>query len=88
MAVGGSVFGSDAAEPAFIRGINVKTKYKILVAAELVIGDGHRLPPRLAVRLRVNCRDFAPCRTRLSRLKTNKTLYRSAAKTRNANVVS
>ena len=31
-----------------IRGINVKSKYKTLAADNLVTGDGHRLPPRLA----------------------------------------
>src|SRR6478736_10042272 len=31
-----------------IRGINVKSKYKTLAVDNLVTGDGHRLPPRLA----------------------------------------
>src|ERR1700682_2771426 len=31
-----------------IRGINVKSQYKTLALDNLVTGDGHRLPPRLA----------------------------------------
>ena len=31
-----------------IRDINVKTRYKTLAVDELMTGDGHRLPPRLA----------------------------------------
>jgi transposase len=31
-----------------IRGINVKSQYKILAVDKLVTGDGHRLPPRIA----------------------------------------
>jgi transposase len=31
-----------------IRGVNVKSKYKTLAVDQLVTGDGHRLPPRLA----------------------------------------
>src|SRR6201981_483590 len=31
-----------------IRGINAKSHYKTLAADELMTGDGHRLPPRLA----------------------------------------
>src|SRR6202163_2713020 len=31
-----------------IRGINVKSQYKTLAVDNLVTGDGHRLPPRLA----------------------------------------
>src|SRR6478672_1021073 len=31
-----------------LRGINVKSQYKILAVDNLVTGDGHRLPPRLA----------------------------------------
>jgi hypothetical protein len=35
-----------------IRGINVKSQYKTLAVDNLVTGDGHRLPPRLASRSR------------------------------------
>src|ERR1700686_2386756 len=31
-----------------IRGVNVKSQYKTLAVDQLVTGDGHRLPPRLA----------------------------------------
>ena len=31
-----------------IRGINVKSRYRTLRPAELITGDGHRLPQRLA----------------------------------------
>jgi len=34
-----------------IRGINVKSQYKTLAADELITGDGHRLPPRLACQI-------------------------------------
>jgi transposase len=34
-----------------IRGINVKSRYKTLAVDELVTGDGHRLPPRLAAEI-------------------------------------
>ena len=34
-----------------IRGINVKSQYKTLAADELMTGDGHRLPPRLACQI-------------------------------------
>jgi transposase len=34
-----------------IRGINIKSRYKTLAVDELVTGDGHRLPPRLAAEI-------------------------------------
>jgi len=41
----------DCCSPRGIRGINVKSQYKTLAADELITGDGHRLPPRLACQI-------------------------------------
>lgn len=51
-----------------IRGINVKSRYKTLAVDELVTGDGHRLPPRLACEIAREIQRLAMVREQIAEI--------------------
>jgi transposase len=51
-----------------IRGINVKSRHKTLAVDELVTGDGHRLPPRLACEIAREIQRLAMVREQIAEI--------------------